>query len=234
MGMLASRFYEIAVSAKQGDRTSIFLIFLYFASLMFLAPAGAVLDRWHFHRRVANMNADWSDMANGCLFNPLIYFGIIAILNSIVTGMLLRFIYGDAGPGEPAKIVAIVINLTVAILQTFLVYRYFTQPSRDPRSRFMLGPASEALGTICIFLNMLLFQVMWNVLALGFERPRNVYDIFTSLLALMIGSLIIYFPPRIFYLAEDVKNRRTWIFIVLANLPVLYRALVGNAHALRF
>jgi hypothetical protein len=233
-GILAMRFYEIAVSAKNGDGTSLVIVFFYFLSLAVLAPAGAVLDRWHFHQRVSTVDTDWSEMANGCAFNPLIYFAVLAVLDSMVAHMLLGFVYGDAETGSVVNAAAAVAALVAASFQTFLIYRYFTAPSHVPRSQFMLGPASEALGTVCIFLNMLLVQVLWNIFALGLERPKNGYDIFTSLLALSVGSLIIHFPPRIFYLAEDAGKRRTWLFILLANVPVIYRAVFGNAHALRF
>jgi hypothetical protein len=81
---------------------------------------------------------------------------------------------------------------------------------------------------------MLLFQILWNTLALGFRRPMDGYDLFTNLLAVTFGALLMYFPPRIFYLAEDIKRRKTWFFIILANSPVIYRAIFGSGHALKF
>lgn len=235
MGVLVQQFYGIVLSAKKGDEWAVFVVFLYFLSLLVLAPTGGFLKRWHFNeQRSSAIRGDWIELANGCLFNPIIYFGLIALLSGIVGSLLVRVVYdGDRLPSW-AQTILIVISLTLAVIHTIFVYRYFSPASSMPRTSFMRGPTSEFLGDICIFLNMLLFQVLWNMLALGFARPKNGYDVFTDLLALAIGSLLIYFPPRIFYLAEDIRRPRTWFLILLANLPVIYRAIFGNAYALRF
>jgi len=234
MGVLVQQFYEIIVSAKQGDESAVFVIFLYFFAMLVLAPTGAFLKRWHHSEQRTSANSDWVEMGNGCLFNPLIYFGLIAVLSGAVGALFFHFIFGGATPPAAAQTVLVVVGLALAVVHTVFVYRYFSPPSRVPRTEFMRGPMSDLAGDICIFLNMLLYQVLWNMLALGFERPKSGADIFTDLLALGVGSLLIYFPPRIFYLAEDIRRPRTWFFIVLANLPVIYRAIFGNYHAMRF
>jgi hypothetical protein len=235
MGILEQQFYGIILSAKKGDESAIFIVFIYFLSLLVLAPTGAFLKRWHFNEQKTSVaGGDWMEVANGCLFNPIIYFGLIAILSGAVGALLFHFVYGDKGPPAAAQTVLIIVGLALAVVHTAFVYRYFSPAARVPRTRFMRGPISDLVGDICIFLNMLLFQVLWNMLALGFARPKDEYDIFTDLLALVIGSLLIYFPPRIFYLAEDIRRPRTWLLIALANLPVIYRAIFGNSHALRF
>jgi len=39
--------------------------------------------------------------------------------------------------------------------------------------------------------------------------------------------MLIYFPPRIFYLREDINRPRAWLTIGLANLPLITRLLLG-------
>ena len=234
MGILVRRFYEIILLAKHGDESAVFVIFLFFLSMLVLAPAGAVLKRWHYNEQASSENADRVEMANGCLFNPLIYFGLIAVLSGAVGQLLLHFIYLNDKPPASIQPILVIAGLSLAAVHTWLVYRYFSPQTNVPRSEFMRGPRSDLTGDVCIFLNMLLFQVLWNMLALGFERPKTGSDIFTDLLALGIGSLLIYFPPRIFYLAEDITRPCTWFFIALANLPVIYRAVFGNSHAMTF
>jgi hypothetical protein len=41
-------------------------------------------------------------------------------------------------------------------------------------------------------------------------------------------ALLIYFPPRMFYLAEDIHRRRTWFTMLLANSPVIFKVLIGS------
>jgi hypothetical protein len=41
-------------------------------------------------------------------------------------------------------------------------------------------------------------------------------------------ALLVYFPPRMFYLAEDINHPRTWMTMLLANSPVILRVLLGT------
>ena len=114
------------------------------------------------------------------------------------------------------------------ILHTWLVYRYFSPPKNPPRSAFLRTPASDLIGDACLFLNMLLFQLIWNLFSFaGLGAPSGVVDAVLRLLLLMFLALLLYFPPRMFYLAEDIGKPRTWVMILLANAPVIYRMLAG-------
>jgi hypothetical protein len=232
MRLLVEHFVGLVRDARDGDKVSQFAITIFFISLLVLAPAGAYLARWHFHQRhgVALITIDG---LAGCLFSPFIYFGVVVILINVSAGLTLHFLFGTDDLAVGGRITLVVVGLSLAALHTFFVYRYFSPPA-PPQTAFMLGPISGLGGDICIFTNMLFFQLLWNTLAMGFSRPVNGSDLFTNLLAAMIGSLLIYFPPRIFYLAEDIKRPRTWFFIVLANIPVIYRAMFGSGHVLKF
>ena len=41
-------------------------------------------------------------------------------------------------------------------------------------------------------------------------------------------ALLLYFPPRMFYLAEDIGRPRTWATILIANSPVIARMVFGS------
>ena len=85
------------------------------------------------------------------------------------------------------------------------------------------------LGDACIFLNMILFQVIWNLLTFAqLGRPSGPLEFFGRLFFLCFVALLIYFPPRMFYLAEDINRPRTWLTMLLANSPVIVRVLVGT------
>jgi hypothetical protein len=232
MRLLVEHFVDLTRDARDGDSLSQLILTIFFISLLVLAPAGAFLARWHFHQRRDAAPTNMDGLA-GCLFNPLIYFGVVVILINVSAGLTLYFLFGINNLVVGWRIALVVVGLSLAALHTFFVYRYFSPPS-PPRTAFMRSPISGLIGDICIFTNMLFFQLLWNTLAMGFRRPMNGSDLFTNLLAVMIGSLLIYFPPRIFYLAEDIKRPRTWFFIVLANIPVIYRAMFGSGHVLKF
>jgi hypothetical protein len=113
-------------------------------------------------------------------------------------------------------------------VQTIFIYRYFTPPARPPRFDFLRRPESEALGDTFIFLNMILFQVGWNLLTFGtMSRPSGPAELLGRLFFLCFIALLIYFPPRMFYLAADIDRGRTWLMMLLANSPVIVKLLVG-------
>ena len=76
---------------------------------------------------------------------------------------------------------------------------------------------------------MILFQVFWNMLAFeDLGHPSNLLEFGGRLFFLSFIALLIYFPPRMFYLAEDIHRPRTWVIMLLANSPVIVRVLIGT------
>ncbi|HYJ92882.1 MAG TPA: hypothetical protein VEV84_16340 [Pyrinomonadaceae bacterium] len=232
MRMLVRQFVDTVQAAYAGDKIALLAIFLYFVSLLFLLPIGAVLKRWHFHERLAQRGEDKDFEPNGCLFNPILYYSLMVVIFAVLDAFFFQYFYGDDREHPGPFIASIVAGLVGMGVNTWLVYRYFSTPRHAPTSGFMLSPLSEIIGDICIFVNMLFYQILWNLLASGFNRPSSASDILANLLAFTFAALLIYFPPRMIYLAEDIHRRKTWFFILLANLPVIYHALFGSGHGI--
>jgi hypothetical protein len=120
-------------------------------------------------------------------------------------------------------------GLILTIVQTYLIYSYFSPPKKPPQSKFLRSPQSENLGDICLFLNMILFQVFWNMLTFApLGHPSSLLEFGGRLFFLSFIAMLIYFPPRMFYLAEDINRPRTWLTMLLANSPVIVRVLIGS------
>lgn len=204
------------------------------AAMWILPAAGAVLKRWHFHERLKasgqTVEAQETKLA-GCLFNPLFYFCLNLVLTSAILATLGQFLFGSRGVNSGAIFVPfVVIGLSLTIVQTYLIYRYFIPPKHPPHSPFLRSRQSEALGDICLFLNMMLFQMFWNMLTFaGLGHPTSLLEFCGRLFFLSFIALLIYFPPRMFYLAEDIRRPRTWLTMLLANSPVIIRILVGTS-----
>jgi hypothetical protein len=202
---------------------------------MFILPAlGAVLKRWHFHQRLkaeGKTVESENTVLSGCLFNPLFYFCLnLVIMSAIITGLGEQLLGKNLVNNAPVFITSIFIGLGVTIVQTFLIYQYFSSPKNPPRQKFLREPQSETLGDICIFLNMIFFQVAWNLLTFApLGRVSSFIDFAGRLFFLSFVALLIYFPPRIFYLAEDINRPRTWLTMLLANSPVIVRILFGTS-----
>jgi hypothetical protein len=198
-----------------------------------LPAAGSILKRWHFHQRRKEEGKSATDnRLGGCLFNPIFYFCLNLVLTSAVLAALGEQIFGHRLMQKGGLFVSLTIaGLILTIFQTYIIYRYFWPPKQPPKRQFLLSPHSETLGDICLFLNMLLFQVAWNLLTFApLERVSGVTDFLGRLFFLSFIALLIYFPPRMFYLAEDMNRPRTWLTMLLANSPVIFRTLIGTSE----
>ncbi len=244
MNLLMRYSLDLFRLVGEGNAFAVFALVLCSGGMFVLPAVGAVLKRWHFHRRLSarpkpegkatKLPFDLLDLksnvAAGCLFNPIFYFVLSIFLSSVVMSLVTPLIFGKrANPG--AVFVPLVIASFVAcVVQTVLVYRYFFPPKKAPSAPFLRDPASEQVGDLCIFVNMILFQVFWNLVIsqFPFTRAASAGEFAFNLFVLVFFALLVYFPPRIFYLAEDIRRPATWLTILLANSPTILRALFGG------
>ena len=232
MRWLTGYFLQLVHLANGDERLAQFLLTGMCLSMWILPAAGAVMKRWHFHQRLKEegKKVDWEEGAAGCLFNPIFYFCLNLVLMSAIVAGLGTFLFGNQVSNNGAIFVPLIFfGLFCTIAQTYLIYRYFSVPQKPPRSEFLRHPESELLGDICIFVNMILFQIIWNTLTFaGLGRPSGVLEFFGRLFFLCFLAMLIYFPPRMFYLVEDMDKRRTWATMLLANSPVIIKVLIGT------
>lgn len=232
MRYLTKGFVEVIQWANVGDFLAQLAIFLIFVAVFILPPAGSILKRWRFHERYRVAGAetpDYDDVMGGCLFNPVMFFCLNVVIFSAINAFIFQFLVGDSMEKHGGIFVSsILFGIVLIILQTWIVYRYFSPPKEAPGS-FLRSPLAENLGDACFYLNMILFQLFWNFITMiPFNRVSGIGEFAGRLFFLGFISLLIYFPPRIFYLAEDAKRPGAWLTILLANAPVLFRVLIGT------
>ena len=233
MRLLTRQFIDLFSQVSAENPTAKLGLGLTFLAMWILPAAGAVLKRWHFHERLKaqgiTAESEETKLA-GCLFNPLFYFCLNLVITSAVVTSLGEFVFGRRLLDTGAVFIPLTIaGLILTIVQTFLIYSYFSPPKKPPQSKFLLSPQSETLGDICLFMNMILFQVFWNMLTFaGLGHPSSLLEFGGRLFFLSFIALLIYFPPRMFYLAEDINRPRTWLIMLLANSPVIVRVLIGT------
>lgn len=230
MAALTRLLVEAIRRSASGDLATNIVLFLAGAALFVLAPLGATLKRWHIHQRLGEKAAEFGkDPMGSCLFNPIFYFCLTAVIFAGANAFVLQSVYGRQEPPGGIFVGSILGGIVLMVVHTALVYRYFSPPKAPPRAAFLRSPLSGVIGDICLFLNMVLFQLIWNLLAMSdLPRTTGVSDFFFRFLIVAFLALLIYFPPRMFYLAEDIRKRRTWVMIVLANVPILVRVLWGT------
>ena len=232
MRLMSTYVLGLFDAASNDDSGAQFILTLGCIGMWVLPAAGAVLKRWHFHQR---LRAEHKTIAiedvtvAGCLFNPIFYFCLNLVVMAAIVAAAGQFLVGRKGMDNGAIFVpSILLGLILTILQTYLIYRYLTPPKKPPTSGFLLSPESDFIGDVCFFLNMLLFQCAWNLLTLSWGRVSSFGEFVGRLFVLCFLALMIYFPPRMFYLAEDINRKRTWLTMLLANSPVIFRVLIGT------
>jgi hypothetical protein len=249
MSLLTRYVLDLFRLAGEGDAIAEVALLLCSGGMFILPAAGAVLKRWHFHRRLsARPKPDGeaaalpfdplelkSNLAAGCLFNPIFYFVLSIFLSSVVMSFVTPLVFGKRANTGAVFVPLVIASFVACVIQTVLVYRYFSPPKKAPSAPFLRGPASERVGDLCIFVNMILFQVFWNlsVSQFPFERAASAGEFALNFFLLVFFALLIYFPPRIFYLAEDIRRPATWLTILLANSPTILRTLFGDGSNAR-
>lgn len=231
MQWLTGYALELFGFANDGDPVAQLTLLLGCLAMWVLPAAGAVLKRWHFHERLkATGQAVDVESHLGCLFNPIFYFCLNLVLMSAIVSGAGQFLFGRRLLENGSIFLPLIFGgLFCTIIQTCLIYRYFSPPQKPPKYEFLMQHQSELLGDVFIFVNMVLFQVVWNLLSFaGLGPPSGVAEFIGRLFFLSFLALLIYFPPRMFYLAEDINRGRTWLMMLLANSPVIVRVLIGT------
>jgi hypothetical protein len=225
------------VDQAQEDRLAKLGIGLFFAAAFVLQPAGAILKRRAYHRRLHQEG----DLA-GCLFWMI--FPSIALNLIIFTAALILISESLSSAqggvlGETLEVLAVLGGVVFSVVEAIVVFRYFSPPKKAPRSKFLAKfletPQSEWLGDTLVFLNVICFQILWVCIttAPGFwnfsssrrPSPGIVGEFLGRLFIFGVVAIFLYFPPRLLYLAETWNRKRTWVIMLLSNSPILLRAL---------
>lgn len=233
MGLLTRLSMDLADEAET-DILAKAAVGVYFAGLFFLQPLGPVLKRWSFHQQ----HKFESESVAGCLLLGLMFFYLIMMLliSSAAIIILSEVLFEPGSPGSDIGPVLILGGLAWSIANVVLIYRYFVRPRKPPRWNFLTTPAAAILGDIFMFINVIALQVLWNSLTAATSfwsnltgtplgRPGSFTDILGRFIVIGTLALLVYFPGRIFYLVEDRRRRIIWLTMLLANLPLLLRAL---------
>lgn len=233
MGIL-TRLSRNLVDEAEHDVLAKAAVGVYFAGLFFLQPLGPVFKRWSFHQQHYKFD---SDSLLSCLLLGLMFFYLIMMLliSSTATIILTEVLFEQGSPASEIGPVLILGGLAWSIVNVVLIYRYFLKP-KQPRWKFLTTPAAAMLGDIFMFINVICLQVLWNCLTTATSfwsnltstplgRPGSFTDILGRFIVIGTLALLVYFPGRIFYLVEDRRRKITWFTMVLANLPLLLRAV---------
>lgn len=229
MGLLVRLFLLIFREASAGDVVAKSLLLFFYLGMLVLPSLGAILKRWHFHQRIKKLGEKEEDggwLPFGCMFIPAIYL-IVSMWITLAVALTFLDLFPDSELGGTGSSVLLLFGLLYNIFQTVLVFRFFSPPKRKPKFEFLRDPRSDLLGDACIFVNMILYQVVlnWGAMAYpGFHEGKFV----DRFIPLVVFALLMYLTGRIFFLIEDIRHPRTLLTILLANSPLILRAVFAG------
>jgi hypothetical protein len=189
----------------------------------FLQPVGAILKR-----RCARQRKPGVDLGSAAVVVGFVYF--VAQLFFLIGGSALILESASDAYGRdystPLFGVLFLAIPAVAIANTAVVLFYFRTPKHPPVFSFLASNRAENTGDLFLFLNMICFQMFWGYLAS--QIPHDYASTAGRLSQLGFTSLLIYFPPRLFYLVEDGSRPAVWLTIFISNLPLLIYVVFAN------
>ena len=217
------------VSQAEENALSKAVIDLFLAGLFVLQPLGPILKRWSFHQHFKSFANNESGLTS-FLLSVYKFFYIAAMWIMIYLAYLY---FSEAFPqfsllhSERIEKLVVAVAIVLTLFSGFLIFRYFRRPKKPPRWKFLMTAQAEALGDLCMFLNVICFQLLfsvyvssphfWNVLhKITRQASGNFFDGVSGRLYIAgIAALLVYFPPRIFYLVTDQRRKITWLMMLL-------------------
>jgi hypothetical protein len=121
--------------------------------------------------------------------------------------------------------VIMVVSVLFILANPVFVRLNFTKNRRHYLSGFVRDVV-EFLGDSCLFINMILFQIFWGIFMADLTQDWG--GILERVLALALTSLLLYFPPRLIYLAEDGHRGIAWVTMIMANIPIIIRVIIAD------
>ncbi len=239
MHALTVQSLNIVRQAEENNSAKL-VVGLFFAGVFFLQPLGPMLKRWSFHERFKFE----TNSTAGCLLLGVMWFYLILmiLLSGTATIILSEVIFERGSPAAEFGALFVVGGAVLSIVNAVVIYRYFLRPKKPPRWKFLTTPRAALLGDVLMFLNVICLQILWGAVSasalfwsvldstpLG-GQTGTISEILGRLIAISVLALLVYFPARIFYLAEDRNRKVTWLTMFLANLPLILRALSASRH----
>jgi hypothetical protein len=227
MTILSRQLANLFQQANNTDSLAQTAVAVFCLALVFLQPAGALLKRRHAHLRKPELD----HVPFGRLILPAYFLSQLVFLIG-ASGQVFDLIYGKNTGAESADFFGlppVIFTLlflgipALGIVDAFILWFYFLPPKHKPPFPWLESPQAETLADVLLFLNMIGFQAFWGLLMT--DLPHDYPTISGRLSMFVFAALLIYIPPRIFYLAEDGKRPVVWLTMLLANSPVLVRIL---------
>lgn len=235
LGMLSREF----VLRAEADSTAKLAIGLFFLAILLLQPWGPWLKRRGFHQRHPGFGQAKDSLA-GCGVAFIAFFYLIAMI--IVAGAgstMVSEVLFTGNSGGSVGVAAFLVGVVWAVGCAVAFVRFFLPP-RKPAGSFLASPRAEAIADLSIYLNLILLQLVWGavmasklfwdvVINTPLGKPNSASAIIGRFIMVAVVALMVYLPPRIFFLVEQRRRRLALVSMLVANLPIILKALLTPA-----
>jgi len=207
------------------------VVALFLLGLFLLQPLGPVLKRWSFHEHFRPFENQQSVLTSFLLsVYRFLYLAALWILAYLAYSFFINAFPNSKS--ERLEDFVVAGGLVLSVVFVSIVFRYFRKPKTEPRWKFLKTPQAEALGDLCMFFNVICFQLLfsvyvssphfWNLLHKVTRQSSGFLDSISGRLYIAgIAVLLVYFPARIFYLVIDQHRKITWLMMLVANIPFI-------------
>lgn len=221
---------EIGIGAGRANDSRALGIMAGYCVLACLLPATGALLKYlsgsqkhtpHFYRKT------WGKQFNSMMIVVLI-FQFLSQAVFFIAGYAYQTKLAALTPGGGMSLllkIFIPVSIIFIIANPILVRMNFVKNRLQLLSGFARGLV-EFIGDICLFANMILFQIFWGIFMADLTQDWG--GVLERVLALAITSLLLYFPPRFIYLAEDGHRPIAWLTMLLANTPIIIRIIIAD------
>jgi hypothetical protein len=222
---VATRLFATLARRASDSIVSLVATGLFCLSLAFLQPLGAILKR----RRARAQRAPALDLESYAVVLGIGYFVsqlLFLLSRSLLALDAVRVATGTDYSDSLFAVLFLGIP-AVAIVNTTMTLFYFRTPTHAPLIAFLDSPRAEGYGDVLLFLNMICFQMLWGYLVS--QLPKDYSGWAERLFILGFTALLIYFPPRLFYLVEEGNRPRVWLTMFVSNTPLILHVVFAKS-----
>jgi hypothetical protein len=160
------------------------------------------------------------------LFFHFILFTIICLMTLSLLGVVDL---GDRSSSGDDLWVG--VSLLIAGLLTYTVWRAGKRPEKAPTKMIKYPIAQEALADGLLWISVsIVTRFFWETWYLEIEPTRGIGISLRAIVLLVSLSLlfvVFYMPSRYLFLVEDYRYGKTWVWMWVAMVPLVWIVLVG-------
>ena len=214
-------------SEDLSDRNIGFLLL----AAMITQALGAVLKSGPLHYRLSGRSPRQSDDLLDKFMSVLLFLHFILFTIVCLMSLALLSIVDLVDRSSSGDDIGVGVSLLIAGLLTYSVWRAGNRPEKAPTKMIKYPIAQEALADGLLWISVsIVTRFFWETWYLEIEPARGIGISLRAIVLLVSLSLlfvVFYMPSRYLFLVEDYRYGKTWAWMWVAMLPLVWIVLVG-------